>query len=123
MVWVQTKSRFEDNLVQMPEIDEIFGVDIVVGGWRSWFNRKDQLIATVTPETPEWLRLFHYLASTMGELNRVSASRAFELLGDRAVWVKSNPGKHPALDCLIDSLSTGRRYDLKIRKKPEESLT
>ncbi len=118
MVWINASVSFQENLSQMPEPEDVEKIDVVIGGWRSWFRQKDQVVATITAETPEWFKLFFYVASTMGELNRISAQRAFELLADRGQWVLAHPGQHPALDCLVESFSIGKTYDLKIKRHP-----
>jgi len=127
MVWVKTKQTFAENLAQMPEINDVIGIALIE---TSWQHRLKKILgvaklaperAHITHETPDLLRLFYYLASTMGELNKSSARRAYELLADQAAHAQQHPGQHPALAALLEVLSANQRFDMLIELKKKDA--
>ena len=127
-MWVKTKQTFAENLAQMPEIHDVICIRIVEAGWRRLLKKiwKSASVpeperAKITQETPDLLRLFYYLASSMGELNKSSAQRAYELLADQSHQAQQHPGQHAALATLLEVLSTNRTFDLKIETNKENT--
>ena len=149
MVWVKTKQTFAENLAQMPETDEVEQIIIqeperragfnhqclgkwLLGKWLGKSKNQNQNQnqgerklphrhrAQITHQDPDLLRLFYYLATTMGELNHASAQRAYELLADHAAAAQSHPSQHPALSILLEVASTAQTYEIKVMFKPKE---
>lgn len=127
MVWVKTKQTFAENLAQMPETDDVISISLVETSWQHQLKKIFGVAkpaperARITHETPDLLRLFYYLASTMGELNKSSAKRAYELLADQALHAQQHPGQHAALAALVEVLSTNQRFDMHIELKKKDA--
>ena len=66
------------------------------------------------PGTSGSFRLYAYLAGKWGSINPDAAAEGLRLYAEHAEDAHQNPGKHPNIDRLMDVLTSGRIYSIRI---------
>ncbi len=59
------------------------------------------------------LKLYHHLWEKYGAIDRQAAEEGLALYAEHTADARSNPGKHPNIDRLLDLIKTGQRLEVR----------
>lgn len=93
---------FADTLKTLPDIKHIAALQLID-------QASGQLVHTLEnkPGQSGSVAVYNHLAQAFGAITRDAALRGLELYGEHTADARSNPGKHPNIDRLIDIAASG----------------
>ena len=92
---------FVDNLQALPTVDNLAAIELIDGN--------GQVVARIEnkPGQAGSLRVYAALAAKHGAINAAAAQEALDIYAEHTADARTNPGKHPNIDRLIDLLAQG----------------
>jgi hypothetical protein len=99
---------FSDNLKQLPPVSHLAALQLL--------NAAGAIVATIEnkPGQAGSLAVYAVLAERHGAINDAAAHEGLEIYAEHSADAKSNPGKHPNIDRLIEIINTGTSYTVKL---------
>ena len=99
---------FADNLKQLPSITHLAELQLI--------DAAGTLAATIAnqPGKAGSLAVYHALAAKHGSINLAAAQEGLELFAEHNADARSNPGKHPNIDRLLEVIASGQGYSVKL---------
>ncbi|MBT0569232.1 DUF2322 family protein [Curvibacter sp. CHRR-16] len=101
---------FADNLQALPGIEHLAALHLL--------NAQGERIASIDnkPGKQGSLRVYAALAAKHGSINTAAAQEGLELFAEHTTDARSNPGKHPNIDRLLDVIEQGSTYQVELEK-------
>ncbi len=98
---------FAENLAALPEMQ---------GKQLRLFNEHHKEVAAIenAPGTAGSFRVYAYLVGKHGVINALAAQEGLALYAEHTEDARSNPGKHPNIDRLLEIQSAGKVYSVRI---------
>jgi hypothetical protein len=95
---------FADNLKQLPSVAHLAAIQLK--------DTAGQIAATIEnkPGQAGSLAVYHALAAKHGSINAAAAQEGLTIYAEHTADARTNPGKHPNIDRLIQVIETGRGY-------------
>ncbi|MEG1375352.1 MAG: DUF2322 family protein [Comamonas sp.] len=99
---------FADNLQQLPSIDHLAALQLI--------DAQGNVAATIPNEPGKAgsVRLYAALAAKHGRINVAAAQEGLELFAEHTEAARQHPGSHPNIDRLLQVISSGQTYDVKL---------
>jgi hypothetical protein len=103
----QFRMTFKENLESLP---------VAQGSQLTLLDDAGAEVARIAnaPGTAGSFRVYVYLAGKWGSISPDAAEEGLKLFSEHAEDARLNPGKHPNIDRLMDVLSMGRVYSVRI---------
>jgi hypothetical protein len=100
--------RFNDILVKLPNIQNIKEIKLFnTDGYESGHILNK-------PGAQGSIKLYNHLFLIFGELNTNAAIEGLDLYCEHVIDAKTNPGKHPNIDRLLDIIKTKKTLRIEI---------
>ncbi len=100
-------NTFAENLAGMPGIEGIARIELLDG---------ETIVATIENKAGSQgsLRVYRHLAEKHGAITPAAAREGLDLYAEHTEDARSNPGKHPNIDRLLDLISDSRTLTARI---------
>lgn len=101
---------FSDNLQALPSIEHLAALHLI--------NAHGERIASIEnkPGKQGSLRVYAALAAKHGSIDAAAAQEGLDLFAEHTSDARSNPGKHPNIDRLIELIAQGGSYQIELEK-------
>ncbi len=98
---------FKDNLEALPQVS---------GNVLNLLDESGTEVARIAngPGTAGSFRVYAWLADKWGSINAEAAKEGLRLYAEHTEDARSNPGKHPNIDRLLELLASGFQYHVKL---------
>lgn len=99
---------FADNLRQLPSIANLAALELL--------DEAGNVVASIPnqPGKAGSLTIYAALAVKHGGINAKAAQEGLTLFAEHTEDARLNPGKHPNIDRLLEVISSGKGYTVKI---------
>lgn len=99
---------FADNLKQLPSIAHLVALELIDGA--------GAVVATIEnkPGKAGSLAVYAALAAQHGAINGAAAEQGLEIFAEHTADARTNPGKHPNIDRLLEVIASGQGYGVKL---------
>lgn len=99
---------FADNLKQLPAIAHLAELQLIDAG--------GAVAATIEnkPGKAGSLAVYAALAAQHGAINGAAAEQGLEIFAEHTADARTNPGKHPNIDRLLEVIASGQGYGVKL---------
>lgn len=99
---------FADNLKQLPSIAHLVALELIDGA--------GAVVATIEnqPGKAGSLAVYAALAAQHGAINGAAAEQGLEIFAEHTADARTNPGKHPNIDRLLEVIASGQGYSVKL---------
>lgn len=98
---------FADNLKQLPGVSHLAALQL--------FNATGEQVASIEhkPGQVGSLTLYNHLAQFYGAITPEAASKGLELYAEHTEDARTNPGKHPNIDRLLQIVASAQTLTVK----------
>ena len=105
---IEPGAIFQDNLRQLPPVDDVQCVDIV--------GPTGTVVARIEnqPGKQGSLAVYQYLLKVFGRLDAKAAEHGLAVFGEHTADARSRPGAHPNVDRLLEIAAGGPALDIRI---------
>lgn len=92
---------FQDNLKALPGVSHLSGIELL--------NHEGFPVAVIEnkPGQTGSLTVYNHLAQTFGLITPAAAAKGLELYAEHTEDARTNPGKHPNIDRLLQVVVSG----------------
>ena len=99
---------FADNLKQLPSITHIAEIQL--------FDADGNLAATIpnAPGKTGSVTVYNALFAKHGTINPAAAQEGLQIFAEHTEDAKARPGAHPNIDRLLEVISSGKSYAVKV---------
>lgn len=99
---------FADNLQQLPAIDHLAELQLL--------DAQGHTAATIPnqPGKAGSVRVYAALAAKHGSINVAAAQEGLEIFAEHTAAARQQPGSHPNIDRLLQVISSGQGYTVKL---------
>lgn len=99
---------FADNLQTLPSIDHIAELQLI--------DADGQVAATIpnAPGKAGSAKVYNALAAKHGGINVAAAEEGLQIFAEHTDDAKARPGAHPNIDRLLEVITSGKGYTVKI---------
>ncbi|MGF6213628.1 DUF2322 family protein [Comamonas sp. 4034] len=99
---------FADNLKTLPSIAHVAEIQLIDadGNWVASIPNAPGKAGSVT--------VYNALAARHGSINVAAAQEGLQLFAEHTEDAKARPGAHPNIDRLLEVITTGKGYTVKV---------
>lgn len=99
---------FADNLKTLPSIAHVAEIQLI--------DADGNLVASIpnAPGKAGSLTVYNALAARHGSINVAAAQEGLQLFAEHTEDAKARPGAHPNIDRLLEVITTGKGYTVKV---------
>lgn len=99
---------FADNLKTLPSIAHVAEIQLI--------DADGNLVASIpnAPGKAGSVTVYNALAARHGSINVAAAQEGLQLFAEHTEDAKARPGAHPNIDRLLEVITTGKGYTVKV---------